>query len=89
VTSTDDAVDSVPQVHAMVTGPEHLRPDVPADIGVTPGGTFGGITAYLELMRACWAQVSVTTLALDQPGTRCSLFSDDLQPLCCEHMTCA
>jgi hypothetical protein len=56
-------VDSMAQVHAMVTGPEHLRPDVPADIGVTPGGTFGGITAYLELMRACWAQVSVMHLA--------------------------
>lgn len=50
----------------MVTGPEHLRPDVPADIGVTPGGTFGGITAYLELMRVCWAQVSVTHSGMHQ-----------------------
>lgn len=43
------------QVHAMVTV-EHLRPDIPADIAATPGSTFGGISAYLELMRACWAQ---------------------------------
>jgi serine/threonine protein kinase len=43
------------QVHAMVTV-EHLRPDIPADVAVSPGGTFGGIAAYLELMKACWAQ---------------------------------
>jgi len=43
------------QVHAMVTV-EKLRPDLPGNIGGTPGGTFGGISDYLSLMSDCWAQ---------------------------------
>lgn len=44
---------------------EHLRPDIPADIGASPGSTFGGIEAYLELMKACWAQVRPCAFASD------------------------
>ncbi len=60
------------QVHAMVTV-EKLRPDLPADIGGTPGGTFGGISEYLGLMAGCWAQVR----------TRSHCFLVD-QGICCE-----
>lgn len=52
---------------------EHLRPDVPADIAVTPGGTFGGISAYLELMRTCWAQVRSVPVTLCISQWNCAL----------------
>lgn len=43
-------------------GPD-FRPEVPERLEDLPGGTFGGIHDYIQLMRDCWAEARLSAIA--------------------------